>query len=147
MRIFYSFLVIATAAMLWMLPITASIYDFRTDLQEDTFSTDTAVGVTTANVTLSDELYDDDTQTIDILSSISDDVPAYSSYNGTTRLLGISGLSANTTRVLTVTYDVDALAGSDAINNFLDVVPWVWLMCIAVFAPAALVSMFVGRRA
>lgn len=147
MRIFYAFLVIATAAMLWMLPITDAIYDFRTDLQEDSFASDTAVGQTTENVTLSKVLYDDDTQTIDILSSISDDVPAYSSYNGTTRLLGISGLSANTTRTLTVTYDVDALAGSDAINNFLDVVPWIWLMCIAVFPMAALAAMFLGRRA
>ena len=147
MRIFYAFLIIVTAAMLWMLPITDSIYDFRTDLQEDTFASDTAVGVTTANVTLSKVLYDSDNQTIDILSSLSDDAPAFSSYNVTSRLLGISGLSANTTRVLTVTYDVDALSASNAISNFLDVVPWMWLMCLAVFAPAALVSMFVGRRA
>ena len=145
MRIFYAFLVMVTTAMLWMLPITAAIYDFRTDVQEDTFTSDTAVGQTTENVTLSEVLYDNDTQTIDILSSISGDVPAYASYNGTTRLLGISGLSANTTRSLTVSYDVDALAGSDAINNLLDIVPWIWMLCIIVFPMAALAAIFIGR--
>ena len=131
--------------MLWMLPITAAIYDFRTDVQEDSFTSDTAVGQTTDNVTLSKVLYDNDTQTIDILSSISDDVPAYSSYNGTTRLLGISSLSANTTRTLTVSYDVDALSASNAINNFLDAISWIWLLCIAVFPMAALAAIFLGR--
>ena len=145
MRIFYAFLVIATATMLWMLPITSAIYDFRTDIQEDSFTSDTAVLQTTDNVTLSHVLYDSDNSTIDILSSISDDTPVLSSYNSTSRLLGISGLSANTTRTLDVSYDVDALKGSDAVNRLLDVVPYLWLMCIAVFPPAALAAIFLGR--
>ncbi len=145
MRIFYAFLVMVTTVMLWMLPITEGTYDFRTDIQEDTFSSDTVVGQTTENVTLSQILYDNDTQTIDLLSSISDDVPAYASYNTTTRLLGISGLSANTTRVLTVSYDVSALAGNDAIDNLLDIVPWIWMLCIVAFPMAAIAAILMGR--
>jgi len=145
MRIFYAFLVMVTTAMLWMLPITVAVYDFRTDIQEDTFTSDTAVGQTTENVTLTQELYDDDTSTIDILSSLSDDAPAYASYNGTSRLLGISGLSENTTRTLTVFYDVSALVGNDAINNLLDIVPWIWMLCIIAFPMAAIAAIFIGR--
>jgi len=136
-----------TAAMLWMLPITSAIYDFRTDVQEDSFLSNTGVGQTTDNVTLSHILYDDDTSTIDILSSISDDDPAYSSssYNSTAHQIGIEGLSANTTRTLTVSYDVDALGGSDTINALADRVPWIWLLCIISFPMAALFAIFKGR--
>jgi len=145
MRVFYAFLVIVTAAILWMLPITSAIYDFRTDVQVDSFSSTTGVGQTTENVTLSEELYDDDTQTIDISSSISNDSPVFGSYNATTRLLGTSGLSANTTRILTVAYDIDALIGNDAVNNLLDQVPLIWILCIAVFPLASLAAIFTGR--
>ena len=146
MRIFYAFLVILTAAMLWMIPVTSAIYDFRTDVGEDSFTSTTAVGQTTDNVTLSEVLYGNDTSTIDVLSSISDDSPLFASYNSTTRLLGISDLGEDTTRTLTVSYDVDALGGSDAINTLANAVPWIWLLCIVAFPMAAIASMFVGRN-
>ncbi len=145
MRIFYSFLVILTATLLWMLPLTAAIYDFRTDVQEDTFASATGGVETTDNVTLSVELYDDDIQTIDILSSLATDIPAASSYNSTNRVLTVGGLSANTTRSLTISYDVSALVGNDAINTLADRLPWIWMLCIVGFAPASLAAIFTGR--
>jgi len=145
MRIFFAFLVIETATMIWMLPMTPAIYDFRTDLREDSFTSDTGVGQDSDNVTLSHILYDNDPATIDILSSISDDTLAYSSYNSTSRLLGIAGLSANTTRTLIVSYDIDALRGADAVNTFADIVPWVWLLCVVAFPMAALAAILMGR--
>ena len=109
MRIFYGFLIIVVAAILFMLPMTSMIYDFRTDVREDTYTVTTGGGVTTDTQTLTHAIYDNDTDTISIVSSISTDTPLYTSYNSTTRLLAYSGLAASSTRVITVSYDVYAL--------------------------------------
>ncbi len=145
MRIYYAFLVILTAAVLFMLPITDAVYNFRTDVREDTFISATAAGDTTANVTLFKPVYLNDTSTIDLLSSLSSDTPTYSSYNITTRLLGVSGLTSNVSRTLTVDYDVDALNASSALNTILDKIPWIWILMILSFPIAALIAIFTGR--
>lgn len=146
MRIFYAFLVIVTTVILFLLPISEGVYDFQTDLREDDFTVNTAVGATTANVTLLKPIYDNDTSTIGIISDTSDDVPLYSSYNTTTRLLAMSGLSGNTTRTITVSYDIDALEGSDAINAFIGYIEWIWILILVAFPAAALVAIFIRRR-
>jgi len=128
-----------------MLPLTEAVYDYRTDLKTDTFTTTTAVGVTTGNATLGTDLYDCDMSSIDIDSDDSTDNPVPSSINCTNRFLDISGLTANTTRILSITYAYDALQGSTAINNLLDRVPWIWLLVIIAFAPAAIFAIFTGR--
>ena len=130
---------------MWLLPITTAIYDFRTDLRTDTFSTDTAAGVTSANETLLESLYEGDLGSIDIFSDDATDVPLGSSYNATSRLLNVTGLTANATRTLDVSYDVDALQGSEAINTLVDRVPWIWFLIIVAFGPAALFAIFTGR--
>jgi len=145
MRIFSAFLVIVTAAILFMLPLTSGVYDFRTDLNEDTFNYETGGAETTANVTLDKAVYDDDTDTITILSDLSTDSPLFSTYNTSTRLLDITGLTVSENRTLTVAYDVDALEGSDAINTIVGRLPWIWLLVIIAFSPAALVAIFTGR--
>lgn len=128
-----------------MLPLTEGIYDFRTDPRTDTFTTITAAGVTTGNATLGADPYDCDTTNLDINSDLGTDTPIPTSINCTTRFLDISGLTANTTRTLTITYDFDALQGSSAINNLVDRVPWIWLIVIIAFAPAAIFAIFTGR--
>lgn len=128
-----------------MLPVSRAVYDFRTDLREEDFSVATAVGVTTDNSTLGQPLYDDDIGTVDFLSDETTDVPIATSYNTTSRQLLVSGLSANSTRTLTIFYDVDALAGGDALNTFVGYVPWVWMLIIIVFPVAALAAIFTGR--
>lgn len=145
MRIFNAFLIIIVSAILFLLPLTEGIYDFRTDLQTDTFSVSTNATATAANVTLLNVLYDNDTTTISILSDTSADIPVYSSYNITSRDLEMSGLAVSTTRIITASYDVDALEGSDAINTIVGYVPFIWLLAIIGFAPAALVAIFTGR--
>lgn len=145
-KIFQAFVVIMASAILFLIPLTTAAYDFQTDLREDTFTVNTAVGVTSANVTLVEEVYDDDVTTISVSSDLSTDEPLYSSYNTTTRQTLFTGLTANTTRTLTVGYDVDALEGGDAINTVADRLAWFWLISIIVFAPAALAAIFIGRR-
>jgi hypothetical protein len=144
-KIFSAFLVIMVSAILFMLPFTQMSYDFRTDERTDTFSTATALAVTSANETLLDDLFDDDTGSVGIVSDDATDVPLANSYNSTSRVLNITGLTANATRLLEITYDIDALQGTDAINNLVDQLPWIWLIVAIAFPGAALFAIFTGR--
>jgi hypothetical protein len=146
LKIFYSFLVILTSAILWLLPVTDAVYDFRTDVKEDSFYYSTGVGVTVANVTLTKALYNDDQSTASAISDYSTDLPVVAGYHTSTRVLDLTGLAGNYTRTLTVSYDFDGLGGSSAINTVADRLGWIWLLCIIVFAPAALASMWIGRK-
>ena len=146
MRIFLSFLILLVGVFLWLLPVTSATYDFRTDLKEDNFTVSTAVGVNTGNVTLFKSVYDDDTSTISITSDDSDDVPLFTSYNATTRLTDFSGLSANNSRTVTLTYDIDALEGSDAINTLMDNVPWLYMLMVSVLPIAGIASLWFGKQ-
>lgn len=132
--------------ILWMLPVEEAVYDFRTSLRTDTFLTATAVGVTSANETLLDDLYDEDTGAVDIDSDDTTDTPVANSYNATSQQLLVIGLTANTTRVLEITYPFDALVGFDAINTVVGRFPYFWLLLIIVFPIAALASLFLMRR-
>ena len=128
-----------------MLPVTEAIYDFRTDVRTDINTVTTAPVVFTGNITLFTNLYDNDTSTITISSDDSDDSPVYSSYNTTTRRLIFSGLDDNTTRTMTVLYDIDALTESEAVGNLMDMVDFLWLLILVAFPGAAIVAIFVGR--
>lgn len=128
-----------------MLPVSEAIYDFRTFVRTDTFLTATAVGVTTANETLLDDLYDCDMGSIDMNSDVATDHPLPGTINCTTRVLNVSGLTANATRTLDITYDVNALGGSVAINLLADRAPLFWLLVCIAFSPAALFAIFTGR--
>lgn len=145
MRVFYAFLIIFAAVFLLLLPITEAVYDFRTDIRDDTFAVETGVGETTANVTLIKEVYDDDTETIDILSDLSSDSPAYGNYATATRELQVTGLTASENRTLTVSYDVDALVASPALNTLIGWTPYLWYICVFLFTPASLFAIFTGR--
>lgn len=144
MRIAFAFIALTASFVLWLLPITTATYDFRTDVREDAFTVATATGNTSACVILLQPIYGDDTNTIGYISSINE-TPTFSSYNSTTRELATSGLTENTTRTLTVSYDVNALTFSDAIDTFIDWVPFIWYMLIIAFPVAALVAIFTGR--
>ncbi len=144
MRVFFALLVIVAAAILFMLPLTQAVYDFRTDGRTDSFLTTTGA-VTTANVTLTADPYDCDIATIDIDSANVTDTPLPGSVNCTTRVLLVEGLTTNITRILEVNYYVDALDASPAISVLLDRVPWIWLLVIIAFAPVALYAIFTGR--
>jgi len=138
-------LIIVVAVILWMLPFTEAIYDFRTDVRTDTFTVLTGVGVTTGSVQLFTDIYDDDTSTIDLSSNDADDDPLYSSYNASNRQLDMTGFAANTTRTLTVLYDIDALTESEAVGNLLDMLDLFWLLVIIGFPAAGLVAIFVMK--
>ena len=122
-----------------------AVYDFKTALRTDTFLTETGVVATTANETLLDDLYDDDTGSVDVDSDEATDTPVASSYNATSQQLLVSGLTANTTRILEITYAFDALEGYDAIVLVVDRFPFIWMLLIIVFPIGAFAAIFMGR--
>lgn len=144
MRIGFAFIALIASFILWVLPVTDAVYDFRTDVREDDFTVATGLGVTSANVTLLKAIYDNDTDTIGYTSNVTE-IPAFSSYNSTTRQLLTTGLSANTTRLLTINYDTNALTFSTALNTLLNWWPFIWYMLITAFPIASLVAIFTGR--
>lgn len=145
MRIFYSFLIIFCSVILWLLPVSQGIYDFETDLKLDNLYATTAVGTTNSTIQLTSDIYDDDTGTLSISSNDSDDVPAIYSYNATTRALVVTGLADNTTRTISATYDVDAIEGPEAIGDFFEIFPFLWIVIISVFPVAGLTAIWMGR--
>ena len=144
-RIFLGFLIIVTVAILFMIPVTEAIYDYRTDVREDPFTVVTAPAVTTGNMTLIKPIYDNDTATTAFSSNNTNDSPLYAAYDTATRELQVSGLAANSTRLLTVSYDVDALSASAAVSTLMDYLSWIWFILLAGFPAAAIAAIFMGR--
>jgi len=123
--------------------IMAATLDFRTDILEEAFSVTTA-NTTTATVQLGDTLWNDTTSFIDsILSDDITDTPAATSYNATNREVTVSGLSANVTRVLTVSYKSNALEDAEAAEDIIIHLPATLLVAVILIPVLALVSMII----
>ena len=146
MRIFYAFLVLMTAAILLMVPVSEAVYDFRTDLKTDIFTSVTDVDETTDNLTLTNDVYNDDTSTLTILSSESSDVPALAAYGESNHTILVSGLSENTTRTLTVTYDIYSLPGWAGIDAIVSKTNFLWYLALIAFVPLALIAVWRGSH-
>lgn len=143
-RIFYGFLILVFSALLWLIPITSLIYDFRTDVTQNDFYVSTAIGTTNATVVLTKSIYLADVSTLSALSDLASDDPTYASYNTTTRATVFTGLSENATRTLQVSYDTDAL-NSSAWDTVLDIFPKIWMILIIAFPVAGLVAILIMR--
>lgn len=146
--IFTAFLILMASMILFMVQTTQGMYDFKTDLRSDEIGAVTAVGVTSDNVVLGQAIYDDDVTTVSVLSDLATDSPAFigATYSSSPPSGNVSGLTANATRTLTITYDVDALAGSTAISTLVDRISWIYLLMAIAFPAAALAAMFTGRK-
>lgn len=145
MRIFYAFLILLISAFLWMLPVVEAIYDYRTMQRIETETVPTAVGVTTGNVVLGVPVFEDDTDVIDIISDLGTDMPVFGAYNTTTRVVVFTGLTANGTRIITITYLIDALSTVPAVTILMGWLPFIWYLVVVAFIPAALFAIFTGR--
>lgn len=101
-----------------------SIFDgikgWRTEDTTQNFIVTTAGGITTSNVTLSAELYQDDVTEVIAVSSSETESPVATAYDDDTQNLLISALDASTTRTITVNYfgETDSLV-MKAIGPFL----------------------------
>lgn len=115
------------------------IKDAQTDERTDTFAAVvTGGGVTTADVELVTDIYDNNIlEVTEITSDLGTDSPLPDTYVSATNTLTVRGLTAAQTRTLTVTYRYDSLAGTDAeptgkFLGFLPIMVIIVCICIAV---------------
>jgi len=105
-------LLLGAVVIILLLPaVLPSIQDFRSDSYEEAHGVvTTAAGVTSANLTLAQDLFlDENSQVTSITSNVTADVPLVSTYTKANDRLLITGLIAGTTRTLTVTYNTPVL--------------------------------------
>jgi len=101
---------IGAALIVLLIPaIMISLDSFRLTDQEEPHNVTTGASVTSANLTLAQDLYNDDTVNASVTSNLTSDAPVPSTYTASTNVLLVTGLDDSATRQLTVTYSVDAL--------------------------------------
>jgi hypothetical protein len=119
-------------------PIMDGIKGWRTDNLTQTFLVTTLVGQTSANVTLSQDLYQANSSSIiSIQSSEPGDLEVATAYDEDTKTLTLGGLQANTTRTIAINYL------GEVTNTVLRVVgPW-----LAVLIPGGIIALvWLGNR-
>ena len=115
--------------------IMSSTHDVQTDNRTELFAgVVTGGGETSANVTLTKQLYNDDVAYVtSITSSLITDVPVASSYNSGTKALTVGGLTAASSRTLTVNYENNALVDYTGMGAVVGITPLlIWVSIIAV---------------
>jgi hypothetical protein len=86
-------------------PINDGIKTWRTNDTSEDFEVTTGAGVTSANLTLSYNLYQEALAEVQSISSNdTDDSPVASAYTDATKVLLVGGLDGDTVRTLTVDY-------------------------------------------
>ena len=144
MKIFYTFLVMLVTAFLFMLPVNQGVYNFLTFVKTDTAYVATA-GLTTANVTLAESLFNGDLNTVSFFSNLATDTPQTVSYNTANHVLDIAGLTTSSNRSLQITYDTSSfgtgLPGS-AIAQAVSYTPWLWYVMLSIIPILAIVVLW-----
>jgi len=103
-------LVISAIVIVLLLPSTMwAINEFRSKDHAEPHIVDTGVGETDADVVLSQELFGNQTSNVTIVSDNALDAPIPATYTENTRTLNVTGLNADDTRTLDITYKIDAL--------------------------------------
>lgn len=102
-----------------------------------------ASGVASANVTLAQDLYDDDTKHVTSISSnVTTDAAIASTYTPSTNVLLITGLDSTKSHYLTFTYSMDRLEDYVAAKQATLVIPALILLGILVIVAGVGVSAF-----
>jgi anti-sigma-K factor RskA len=122
-RIFFAILCLFLLFGAFASPISDGIKGWRTEDTTQSFIVATAAAVTTANVTLSRELYQSNTSEIISLSSTLEESPVATSYDTDNQYLLISALNADTSRTITLEYygetDNEVMQAIGPFLNFL----------------------------
>jgi len=85
----------------------------------------TAAGVYAANITLGQDVYDDEVASIvSISSNESSDSPTAYSWNSVSNTLWVSGLEADATRTLEVDFYIDSVTLMAGASSFLTLFLW-----------------------
>jgi hypothetical protein len=145
MRIYNGFLILLVSALLWLLPVSEAIYNFRTDIRDDSSTVATDPAETTKDIQLFKPLYENDTSRVTFTSTLLTDSVAVATYAPTTRILSITGLTDDTARTLEIEYPYNALATNTAINTLMNVLPFFWTLILIALPVVAIVVIYQGR--
>lgn len=118
--------VVAVAISFVVFPIVLdSAGDLRTDSQTDEFAAvTTGLGETAAGVVLTADLWEDTAAYVtSVTSNNVADTPVAGTYTAATNTLNVTGLAAEDTRTLTVTYQVAALDDYTGLDAMVAVAP------------------------
>lgn len=86
-------------------PILEGIEAWRTEDTTESFAVTTAAAQTTANVTLANDLFQNDVaEVITITSNITGEAPIATSYTSATKVLLLSALNASATHTIIINY-------------------------------------------
>jgi len=124
-------LALIAVVFVWlMLPnVGDSIHDFRFDSHSADYSVSTAAAVTNTTEILQYDLADNDTQYVtDISSDLATDNPIATSYTSASNALLIVGLTADTSRNLTVEYQSAALEDYKGADSMVKLGPLVLIV-------------------
>lgn len=125
-------LLVAAVIIILMLPAAILAVDqFRLSDQTDPFVVPS--GSSASEVTLSQDLYGDETRNAAVSSNVTTDAPIASTYTAATNVLAITGLDDEEEHYLTVTYKIDRLAdyfGAGAGSKVLPVLLVLGVLCI-----------------
>jgi hypothetical protein len=125
--------------------IMPTIQDFQTENIDQNINVSTGVGVTTATMTLGSTVWNDSLAYLSISSNNSSDVPIATSYNVTSKSLTVSGLSDNTTRILTISYKTNGLDEYRGVEQATTALPTVLIVGIIAVVLGAVVIAFMRR--
>lgn len=105
--------------------------DYRTDELEETFNGNTGVGETSVDIQLECDLWQEVLSNASASTNVTDDDPSLSSYDDTNRQVTVEGLSANTTRTITVTYLSAGLGAYPGADDAATKIPTLILVLVA----------------
>ncbi len=118
--------IIMVSVMFVLFPIILdSSHELQTDATTETeAAVVTGVGVTNADVVLTNDPWQDDVDyVLTITSDEVTDVPVANTYTTATNTLNITGLAADDSRTLTITYETDALGDYTGMGALVGIAP------------------------
>ncbi len=126
-------LLLGACFILLLLPsVLPAMNQFRsTDFTEQHGTVTTAAGVTSANVTLSQDLFEDRTSEVsEITSTFVNDFPIASTYTTASNKLLVIGLAASENRTLTIKYKIGRL--DDYVGADVGATTWPLMLLLGV---------------
>lgn len=123
--------IIMVAVMFVLFPIVMeSSHELQTDVATQTeAAVATGIGEVAADVVLTTALWaDSNTNVVSVTSDNVLDTPVAGTYTAGTRTLNVTGLAANDTRALTLSYKIDALTDYTGMGQMVAVAPLLLFM-------------------
>ncbi len=125
--------------------VTLGVFDFRTDVIEETFVFDTAAAETNQTVQLAEDLWDASVAYATVVSNDTTEVPTTDSYTKATQALIITDLIASTGHILVVTYNTEGLSGLTGAEEGVTALPLAIIVSIIILPLILVYALLRGR--